>query len=215
MPDYIAARFNLTIRDVYRGILLGTGPLVDPGFEGVLSIPLHNLTYNDYTLVGGEVLVWMEFTKLSAYPDWDHSVVRGANRRGAFVGFPDRKRSRKTVDDYLQWAAGDSPIQSSIPPLVGKAEASARKAAGEAARIRNYSIAGALATVVGVVALVFFVFQAFNDINTDRRAVRDQVLSLEQKLKDNRRVERERLRAEQLRDQRQDKRLRAIERRSR
>jgi deoxycytidine triphosphate deaminase len=43
LPDYIAARFNLTIRDIYRGILVGTGPLVDPGFTGRLSLPLHNL----------------------------------------------------------------------------------------------------------------------------------------------------------------------------
>ena len=40
LPDYIAARFNLTIRDIYRGILVGTGPLVDPGFTGRLSLPL-------------------------------------------------------------------------------------------------------------------------------------------------------------------------------
>ena len=34
MPAYIAGRFNLLIRDVYRGLLVGTGPLVDPGFVG-------------------------------------------------------------------------------------------------------------------------------------------------------------------------------------
>ncbi|MDP9316476.1 MAG: hypothetical protein M3R24_37430, partial [Chloroflexota bacterium] len=47
LPDYIALRFNLKITHVYRGLLLGTGPLVDPGFEGPLYIPLHNLTTND------------------------------------------------------------------------------------------------------------------------------------------------------------------------
>lgn len=47
IPDYIALRFNLKITHIYRGILLGTGPLVDPGFYGKLSIPLHNLTNND------------------------------------------------------------------------------------------------------------------------------------------------------------------------
>jgi deoxycytidine triphosphate deaminase len=54
MPDYIAARFNLTIRDIYRGLLVGTGPLVDPTFVGRISIPLHNLTYNNYTIKQGE-----------------------------------------------------------------------------------------------------------------------------------------------------------------
>ena len=46
LPEYIAARFNLHIRYVHKGILLGTGPLVDPGFFGNLLIPLHNLTDN-------------------------------------------------------------------------------------------------------------------------------------------------------------------------
>ncbi len=30
LPDYMAIRFNLMITHVHRGILLGTGPLVDP-----------------------------------------------------------------------------------------------------------------------------------------------------------------------------------------
>ncbi len=28
---------------VYKGLLLGTGPIVDPGFVGKLYIPLHKL----------------------------------------------------------------------------------------------------------------------------------------------------------------------------
>ena len=34
LPDFIALRFNLQIRHVHRGLLLGTGPLVDPGYRG-------------------------------------------------------------------------------------------------------------------------------------------------------------------------------------
>ncbi len=46
LPDYMAIRFNLRITNVHRGLLLGTGPLVDPGFEGRLAIPVHNLNAN-------------------------------------------------------------------------------------------------------------------------------------------------------------------------
>jgi deoxycytidine triphosphate deaminase len=53
LPDYIALRFNLKISNVHKGLLLGTGPLVDPGFEGKLLIPLHNLTSNDYVFRQG------------------------------------------------------------------------------------------------------------------------------------------------------------------
>ena len=69
LPGYIAARFNLHIRHVHKGILLGTGPLVDPGFSGNLLIPLHNLTDNNYELKGGEGLIWVEFTKISRNDD--------------------------------------------------------------------------------------------------------------------------------------------------
>ena len=44
LPDYIAIRFNLRITHVHRGLLLGTGPLIDPGFSGIPLIPLHDLT---------------------------------------------------------------------------------------------------------------------------------------------------------------------------
>ena len=50
LPYYIALRFNLRITHVHRGLLLGTGPLVDPGFYGQLLIPLHNLTASDYEI---------------------------------------------------------------------------------------------------------------------------------------------------------------------
>ena len=41
IPEYMALRFNLKIKHIYKGLLLGTGPLVDPGFSGKLFIPLH------------------------------------------------------------------------------------------------------------------------------------------------------------------------------
>jgi len=44
LPLYIIGRHNLKIRYVYKGLLLGTGPQVDPGFQGNLFIPLHNFT---------------------------------------------------------------------------------------------------------------------------------------------------------------------------
>jgi deoxycytidine triphosphate deaminase len=94
IPEYIAFRFNLKITHIYRGILLGTGPLVDPGFTGKLSIPLHNLTTNDYTIVGGEPLIWMEFTKLSWRLEWQPSkeMISSVQRRGKFYEFLGKRK---------------------------------------------------------------------------------------------------------------------------
>ncbi|MBM7326347.1 hypothetical protein JS562_25080 [Agrobacterium sp. S2] len=66
LPEYIALRFNLQIKHVHRGLLLGTGPIVDPGFWGKLCIPLHNLTSEDYYLGENEGLIWVEFTKTTS-----------------------------------------------------------------------------------------------------------------------------------------------------
>jgi deoxycytidine triphosphate deaminase len=100
LPDYIAIRFNLQISHVYKGLLLGTGPLVDPGFVGVLSIPLHNLTANEYTLRGGDPIIWMEFTKLSPHNTWQQFTFTRI-QRGRFREFPARKLQRKSISDYL------------------------------------------------------------------------------------------------------------------
>ena len=66
LPYYMALRFNLQIRHVHRGLLLGTGPLVDPGYWGKLCIPLHNLTDEDYPISRDDGLIWVEFTKTTA-----------------------------------------------------------------------------------------------------------------------------------------------------
>ena len=68
LPSFIAVRFNLQINHVHRGLLLGTGPLVDPGFWGRLCIPLHNLTNEPYFISKTDGLIWIEFTKTSSTP---------------------------------------------------------------------------------------------------------------------------------------------------
>ena len=90
LPEYIAARFNLHIRYVHKGILLGTGPLIDPGFFGSLLIPLHNLTDNDYELKGGEDgIIWVEFTKVSGHEFWNQPNNR--DNPPDLKSFPDKK----------------------------------------------------------------------------------------------------------------------------
>jgi deoxycytidine triphosphate deaminase len=125
IPDYIALRFNLKITHIYRGILLGTGPLVDPGFCGKLSIPLHNLTNNDYTFSVGEDLIWMEFTKLSPNPVFYQKLVPSLPRKGKYFPFPSRKSaSDDDVEDYVRKASPHSPVQSSIPKVFRDTEKS-------------------------------------------------------------------------------------------
>lgn len=142
LPNYMALRFNLRITHVHRGLLLGTGPLVDPGFCGELLIPLHNLTSDDYVMRGG--VIWIEFTKTSQ----DTKPPEDFNRKKN-VGF----------ETYFERASKNNPIQSSIPKAIIEAQRSAgdaRKDARSALRANRFFAS------LGFLALLGMIFAAAN-----------------------------------------------------
>lgn len=67
LPFYIAARFNLRVKWVYKGILLGTGPQVDPGFKGHLSCPLYNLTDRPVRIRRGDKFATIDFERTTDF----------------------------------------------------------------------------------------------------------------------------------------------------
>jgi len=68
IPFYIIARFNIRVTWVYDGVLLGTGPQVDPGYTGYLSCPLYNLTNIDIRIKRGEDFATIDFEKTTSLP---------------------------------------------------------------------------------------------------------------------------------------------------
>lgn len=183
IPPYIAARYNLKITAIYRGFLVGTGPLVDPGFKGQLSVPLHNLTSNDYPLVGGDPLVWMEFTKLSPNKRWSNDgEVR--DQSGEFIEFPGRKRGGDVVSRVK--SAWPAPVVSSISEHIEVARDDADKAklAAEdaAARFTRISMIGIIGVVIGMVAIVISVYSLVGDVNRDVRAANVQSSEIQRRI---------------------------------
>jgi deoxycytidine triphosphate deaminase len=156
MPAYIAARFNLLIRDVYRGLLVGTGPLVDPGFVGRLSIPIHNFTNREYFIDAGEGLVYFEFTKLTwSNPSQSPPLpLRVPHPIGDQPPFPASKANRKTLDDYLNAATGSGPPASAIGHTMKKLKKEARRAK---ALLGAYSLGGLIAAI----ALLYTTWSAY------------------------------------------------------
>lgn len=183
MPDYIAARFNLTIREIYRGLLVGTGPLVNPGFVGQIYLPLHNLTCNQYRLVGGEPVAWMEFTKISPNEHWAEHDTHG--RLAPYVPFPERKQRRRTVHDYLD-RASPTPVMSSIPASVEKAqrsaEASERAVGRTQLRITIASVIALATLVLALLAIYLQVVSVVHDSNSSNSSLTQHVSHLEREV---------------------------------
>jgi len=160
LPDYVAIRFNLKITCVHRGLLLGTGPLVDPGFHGRLLIPIHNLTSEDYSLFGGDGIIWVEFTKLSPHKKWCKSARENA---GEFRSFPSGKEEL-TAQDYFKKASGGLPARSSIPEAIKTAKETAE---------RTKSILKVFGAV-GVFAIAGLMYQTWDLIQTASNNISSQ-----------------------------------------
>ncbi|MDE5446552.1 hypothetical protein GWG65_35375 [Bradyrhizobium sp. CSA207] len=189
LPNYVAIRFNLRITHVHRGLLLGTGPLVDPGFHGKLLIPLHNLTSTDYPIDTNEALIWVEFTKTTfGYVPPPEDTLAAIRKPELFKGFPRDKRDLEP-DKYLRKANAGNPIQSSIPNAIAKSADSARKAEKSAKSIRNISAVAALVAGAGIAFTLYQIGQQFASmvqnsqsliatVSTDAKGMAEKITTL-------------------------------------
>src|SRR6202030_1353083 len=138
-----------------------------PGFHGNLSLPLHNLTANDYKLVGGEGLIWVEVTKIRP------SKVAQADaepRRGRTFALPIAKKDL-TLRQYLRKADPNRAIRSSIPGLLQdanvrlrEAQSAAQQAVAAADRVQRRELIAAAIGVVGVILAAVAVFTAVHGL---------------------------------------------------
>jgi|GEM_PF-787992 len=83
LPKDIIARFNLKSKWIHEGLLLGTGPIVDPELSARLLIPLHNFSSQDVTLNFDEEFISVEFTKTlnpaETYPDLEVDIKKDSD----------------------------------------------------------------------------------------------------------------------------------------
>ncbi len=192
LPTYLALRFNLRITHVYQGILLGTGPLVDPGFHGQLSLPLHNLTTNNYIFRGGEGVIWVELTTIVHPATARARALRGGEdleeRRGQLFPLPKSKLDLD-VAGYLRKADPNHPIRSSVPTLireadkrVAEANAVAKNARDIAERLQLVGIIGSVlalvAVIVGAVSVYLAVHTILDALSTRVDAVESRIDSI-------------------------------------
>ncbi|WP_158942135.1 hypothetical protein [Granulicella sp. S190] len=117
LPFYIVARFNLRVKWVYKGILLGTGPQVEPGFRGKLSCPLFNLTDRAIKIKLGDAFATIDFERTSNLGSPEAWAKLG-DGDSAWKIVHDSKKSLEEVDEI---AFGDQKYllfkQKQFPPL--------------------------------------------------------------------------------------------------
>lgn len=152
LPEFMAVRFNLQIRHVHRGLLLGTGPIVDPGYWGKLCIPLHNLTDEDYRIPQEEGLIWIEFTKTSGGTSSGNLPFRRSEGYWRIKDLIDKAATPIGPEGGKTVA-----IRSSIPSMTREAEERAKRAEASARKtgkwVRTIGIAGIAAIVIALVGL--------------------------------------------------------------
>lgn len=193
LPDFLALRFNLQIRHVHRGLLLGTGPLIDPGYWGKLCIPLHNLTDRDYSIPRSEGLIWMEFTKTSFENDTPvgRDPLENPNKQYWSIREFIEKAARPLVKGKTV------PIRSSIPSMTKvaeelakgaedraqEAEKRAQEAAASAEKIRNWVLGlGVVGVLVIAIALVTLVVNFYSSIQNAHNLVEQRIDKLEEEI---------------------------------
>lgn len=76
LPKDFICRFNLKSKWVHQGLLLGTGPIVDPQLHAFLLIPLHNFSSQPVTMNCGDKFISVEFTK-TLNPDKQFDLPNG------------------------------------------------------------------------------------------------------------------------------------------
>ena len=190
LPHYIAARFDLAIEFIYQGILLGTGPQVDPGFQGVLSCPLHNISSGSVHMRLGQAFAKMDFAKTSGLRAAAVSTISeerdlyasataselGGHDGKAVILFKDVKRWREPIFD--PGYAGQKRVRSSLKSLeqdVSNSQSEIQEFGNEIRRLRRFGLASAIAAILAISGLLIALAQldrSYTDSKVDVIRVR-------------------------------------------
>lgn len=181
IPHYMIARFNLRVKQVYRGLLLGTGPQVDPGFKGYLGCPIHNFTDGDKAIQFFEPLVTIDFEKTTSFgesffspknsPEPDSlnfdAMRLGLTQVTGINNLPCKiynKKQDRSLQDYL---TGGESIRSSIFDLQERV----KRCEELVKRSETISIGTALGAVIGIVGAIIgilsFVSSFYTNLETN------------------------------------------------
>jgi deoxycytidine triphosphate deaminase len=115
MPHYLIGRLGPTVQQVHRGLLMGAGSQIDPGFQGALSCPVYNLTDSEVVLRRGRNFARVDFVRTTGLASENKSRLIAIETEDQLYGEQDEllgvdrwsvplrprvRRWRHPLDDY-------------------------------------------------------------------------------------------------------------------
>lgn len=155
----IIARFNLKSKHIHQGLLLGTGPIVDPEFTGNLLIPIHNFSSQPLTFAYGEKLISVEFTK-TLNPS-ERLILKDTS----YTEYKPNKSRKFEVEDYIVDRLQKKRIESSVASALHSQNVVIEKAE---TKLRQISVAGFAALILGVIGALGLVYGCWDVISGAR-----------------------------------------------
>jgi deoxycytidine triphosphate deaminase len=193
IPEYIALRYNFKIHHIYKGLLLGTGPIVDPGFTGYLSIPVHNLTDNTYELSYNETMISIEFTKINPYSSIEnYSLSTKFQKMKIFSEKPAERKVEYYVNDAITYSKESTSknfgVINSIPAIEEAIHDIEKFQKRTTKKFKLSVIIGAIIGIITIMSQIFFmilpILSAFHSIEKERVEYRDILNGYAKKIQD-------------------------------
>ena len=153
LPRDIIARFNLKSKLVHKGLLLGTGPIVDPGFKSKIVIPLHNFSNIPLQLKYNEGFISVEFTR-TLNPDKD-------NIDGYDVKRVQNDSANTPVEEFFK---NTKYVESSVYSALSQSERMVKRANTTVKRLTGIGIIAILALFIASWSLIDSVYDNSNTV---------------------------------------------------
>lgn len=198
IPFYLAARFNLKLRLLHEGLLLGTGPQIDPGFIGRLSCPLHNISSEKISIAPGETFAVVEFHKTSPFAQQESLTAKMSiadiRRRGESgelrgiagypcITFPTQSLDREPVKRYVPAGrlvtSSVEGIEKAQRELRSQVEAALKKFEDQINRVNLLAYVAVVAVAVSLGTYFFATVNWNKSVNDAAVRAEERVKTLE------------------------------------
>lgn len=160
LPKDIIARFNLKSKWVHRGLLLGTGPIVDPELVARLLIPIHNFSSEPVQLHYKKEIISVEFTRTlnpsTTFDDKSHVVSESDT-----IKYVPNENRFFNPEKYKDRAG--KIVSSSVLKRLEEYHEESLKFKSTLNKIRSYSLVGAVALFIALATLTYTTWSLIAD----------------------------------------------------